>query len=561
VSGVSKFGITAKILTAFAVVLVMNLALGVLATRSMRSMGDATAQIVEDNLASVAGLSELSSAEMRLRLAQGAALSAGALADKAASNELTHLLQAYEDRRRDFQPLIDPGEEAERFARIDALWSNYKIETDRLSGMADTSNARAAADLFAGDMSQTHQALIDLLREDRVYNVRQAKAAGAAAAKLYDTVWWVTAGVVLLGAVIAILCGAVLSRSIARPLGALTGAMRRLADHDLSVTIPGIGRGDEIGVMAAAVAVFRDSMVVADHASGEQAAERLAKEHRAAALSQLVQEFQGQVGSMAGHLSSASTELEATARSMSATAEQTSSQVLTVGSAAAVAGSGVQTVAAAAEELTASIGEISRQVTQSSRMTGKAVEDARRTDGIVQALAEGAQKIGHVVGLITSIAGQTNLLALNATIEAARAGDAGKGFAVVASEVKGLASQTAKATEEIATQVTQIQAATREAVAAIRGIVTTIEEVSGIATSIASAVEQQGAATAEIARNVQQTSTSTREVSANIAGLSQAASSTGEAAGQLLGAAGDLSRQAEQLTGEVNRFVSNVRAA
>jgi methyl-accepting chemotaxis protein len=194
-------------------------------------------------------------------------------------------------------------------------------------------------------------------------------------------------------------------------------------------------------------------------------------------------------------------------------------------------------------------------------MTAKAVSDAQRTDAIVRALAEGAQKIGDVVGLITSIAGQTNLLALNATIEAARAGDAGKGFAVVASEVKSLANQTGRATEEIAAQITQIQNATKEAVEAIRGIAETIEQVSAIATTIASAVEEQGAATAEIARNVQQTAHATREVTVNIGGMSQAASETGQAASQVLSVATDVSHQAENLSTEVGGFVAEVRAA
>jgi methyl-accepting chemotaxis protein len=221
----------------------------------------------------------------------------------------------------------------------------------------------------------------------------------------------------------------------------------------------------------------------------------------------------------------------------------------------------VQTVAAAAEELSASIGEISRQVHQSSKITGQAVTETQRTDTIVRALAEGADKIGKVMELIADIAGQTNLLALNATIEAARAGDAGKGFAVVASEVKSLATQTARATEEIGVQVSQIQAATKEAVGAIEGISTTIQEVSKIAASIAAAVEEQGAATAEIARNVQQTAQAAQDVTVNISGVSRASSETGAAAGQVLSAAGDLSNQAENLTAEVNTFLVDVRAA
>ena len=280
-----------------------------------------------------------------------------------------------------------------------------------------------------------------------------------------------------------------------------------------------------------------------------------------ATLNQTADTFEGKVGSLVSMLSSGATELQATAQAMSATATQTNQQAATVAAAAEEASAGVQTVAAAAEELTASIHEISRQMAQSAMVTGKAVEDTRRTDMIVRALADGAQKIGDVVQLISGIAAQTNLLALNATIEAARAGDAGKGFAVVATEVKSLARQTAKATEEIGAQVKDIQDATSEAVQAIKAIGTTIEEVNVIASNIAAAVEEQGAATAEIARNVQQTAASTQEVTATIAGVSQAADDTGAAAGQVLGAASGLSQQAEQLTNEVQDFIAGVRAA
>ncbi len=280
-----------------------------------------------------------------------------------------------------------------------------------------------------------------------------------------------------------------------------------------------------------------------------------------AKLNALAQTFEGSVVRLVGRLAAGSAALKATAHAMTGTAAQANSQATAVAAAAEEAGTGIRSTAAAAEELTASIAEISRQVSQSAAMTARAVGDAERTDSVVRALDEGAQKIGAVVGLITSIAGQTNLLALNATIEAARAGDAGKGFAVVASEVKSLALQTAKATGEISAQIGHIQAATRETVDAIRAITATIQEVSQIATAIAAAVEEQGAATAEIARNVQQTADAARDVSMNITGVSRAVNETGTSAEQVLGAAADLSSQAERLTGEVATFVAGVRAA
>ena len=278
-------------------------------------------------------------------------------------------------------------------------------------------------------------------------------------------------------------------------------------------------------------------------------------------MSRTADAFEGKIGTLVSVLSSSAAELQGTARSMSETASQTNRQATTVATAAEEASMAVQTVASAAEQLTSSIQEISRQVAHSAEITERAVEDARRTDTIVHALANGAQNIGDVVQLITGIAAQTNLLALNATIEAARAGDAGKGFAVVATEVKSLALQTAKATEQIGDQIAQIRGATAEAVSAIEAIGATIDEVNVIAANIAAAVEQQGAATAEIARNVQQTSDSTRQVTSTITGVSQAADETGVAAGHVLHSADDLLRQAEQLTSEVDNFVAGIRAA
>jgi len=285
------------------------------------------------------------------------------------------------------------------------------------------------------------------------------------------------------------------------------------------------------------------------------------KAQQTKAMTGLATDFQGKVGQLVAVLGESSKALEGTAQSMAATADVTTSQASTVAAAAEEASASVQTVAASAEELTSSIGEISRQVTQSAQITGKAVQEARRTDAIVRALSEGADKIGQVVDLITNIAGQTNLLALNATIEAARAGEAGRGFAVVASEVKSLAQQTARATEEIGAQISQVQSATNDAVEAIRGITGTIEEVSSIAATIAAAVEQQGAATAEIARNVQQVSVSTQEVTSNITGVSQAAHEAGVAVSHVLGNANDVSSQASRLSAEVDSFVNSLRSA
>jgi methyl-accepting chemotaxis protein len=282
---------------------------------------------------------------------------------------------------------------------------------------------------------------------------------------------------------------------------------------------------------------------------------------RAARVNELTQAFDTSISNVLRSVSSASTELRATASSMTATAEETSSQATAVAAATEEASTNVQTVAAASEELASSVTEISRQVAQSAAIAQKAVEEADRTNVTVQSLYDGAASIGDVVKLINDIASQTNLLALNATIEAARAGEAGRGFAVVASEVKSLAEQTAKATEQIGAQITSIQNSSSEAVTAIKGITSTISEMNEIASAIASAVEEQGSATQEIARNVQQAAAGTSEISANVVGVQQAAGDTGAAAHQVLQASGELSKQSETMRGEVEAFLSNIKAA
>jgi methyl-accepting chemotaxis protein len=348
---------------------------------------------------------------------------------------------------------------------------------------------------------------------------------------------------------------------VSMPIRRLTKVMRRLADHDLSVALEETNRADEIGDMSRAVEIFKKNMITADRLAGEQRVEQARKEQRQIAIDSFISTFDQAVTESLRTLALASTELNATAQSMSATAAETSNKSMAVAAASEEASVNVQTVAAATEQLSASINEISRQVADSTSVAREAVAQAKRTDDEVQALADSAKRIGDVVKLINGIAGQTNLLALNATIEAAGAGEAGRGFAVVASEVKSLATQTARATDDIATQISAIQGATGSAVHAIRAIGETIERVNQIAAAIAAAVEQQGAATREIARSVQQASAGTAEVSSHIVEVSKTASQTGTAAGEVLDSAQSLARLSEALRLNVDRFVSDIRTA
>ena len=427
-------------------------------------------------------------------------------------------------------------------------------------------NAVAASRALDEMVSVTNARLAERIGERlAVLKVRQQAAVAAvaeeAASEISASV--TTSVVISAGAILLGLLGAfAISKGITGPVGAMTGTMRKLADGDLSVDVPSRQNKDELGAMAQAVQVFKDNAIRVRAMEAEQKAlEAKAAEEKKRAMQALADEFEAKVGGVVSGVSSSATQLQSSASAMSATAEETSRQATAVAAASEEASTNVQTVASAAEELSSSITEISRQVAESSSITGKAVEDVRRTGETVEALSQAAQKIGDVVKLISDIASQTNLLARNATLEAARAGEAGKGFAVVASEVKSLANQTAKATEEISAQIGEIQSATGASVEAMRGIGDTIAKINQIATGIASAVEEQGAATQEIARNVQQAAAGTGEVSSNISGVTQAAAETGTAASQVKDAAVTLGTQATELRKAVDTFLSEVRAA
>jgi len=367
-----------------------------------------------------------------------------------------------------------------------------------------------------------------------------------------------TVAILMVAALLALLLG----RGMSRPLTAITAVMNRLSSGDTDVAIPGGDRRDELGTMAGAVDVFRRNMIEARTLrEAQEKAKDQAEQEKKALQRQMADRFEADVKSLVTAVAQATEDMQRVAAEITRSVNGTSAQATAAAAASEEASANINTVAAATDQLASSVAEISRQVTHSSNVADTAVDKAGKTTEMVSELAGSSEKIGDVLRLIGAIASQTNLLALNATIEAARAGEAGRGFAVIASEVKELANQTAKATEEIAGQVTAIQTSTGECAAAIGSISDTIREISGIATTIAAAVEEQGSATREIARSVQQVAEGTTEVAVNIAGASRAADNSRALADTVLSASAQLGQHASALFRSVDSFLAGLREA
>ncbi len=407
-------------------------------------------------------------------------------------------------------------------------------------------------------VSQEVSANMEKIRQSTI-EIRQAALNNTRAAAVFSE--WLSIVMSAIGIAIGLVIAWAIGRAISVPIAAMTGAMQDLAHGNLNAVIPGQDRVDEIGEMAQAVQVFKDNAIANKRLENEQKRAQEAREARAHRVEELIQGFDAVIKEALENAVSATGQMHTMAQEVSGLSEGTMGKCSVVANSTDQASQNVEAVASAAEELSASINEISAQVTQSNTIAHTAAREAEQTNLTVKNLAEISNRIGDVVNLITDIASQTNLLALNATIEAARAGEAGKGFAVVANEVKSLANQTARATEEIATQIAQVQEATQSAVVSIGGIVNRISEVEKISSDIAQAMEQQSAATQEISSNVQQASAGTREVSEEISDVLGSANKTGSAAQEVLLAVDQVGTQAKVIQDEVGKFLSAVRQA
>ncbi len=554
--------ISRRVIAAFASILVVVFALGSVSIEKLGAINESAADIRSNWLVATRALGDYQFHTMRFRQLEAAAVVAETPEQRA--KEIASLNAVAADVQKAwgaYEATVTPGEERALADQIKAGWQAYLGLHQALLASLAAGDTKAAYASNIGEMRTSFNAWRGVLSKDIDLQISGADRAASDGERAYVTGRLTVFGTLGLSALLCLVVGFALVRSVSRPVKAMTGAMTRLADHDVTTEVPSRERRDEIGAMAKAVQVFKDNMIKADELAAAQKAEQLAKEERARRVNALTADFDASVSQVVQSVSSQATQMESSAQSLSSTAEEATKQSAAVASASEEASANVQTVASATEELSSSIAEISRQVTQSSRIAAGAVTEAERANAMVHGLAEASQRIGAVVALITDIANQTNLLALNATIEAARAGEAGKGFAVVAAEVKNLAKQTAKATEEVGSQIAGIQGATKEAVDAIKSIGTTIAEINGITSTIAAAVEEQSAATKEIARNVEQAAEGTREVSSNIGGVSMAANDTGSAATQVQASARELAQQSDTLKGTVVKFLAAVKAA
>lgn len=444
-------------------------------------------------------------------------------------------------------------------AKIQGLKTGILVDLKKLVETKADQEAFARIDDVLDDNGEE---LSDMLTRMEQSVSEELAAAAKHAQEELSTANWIVGGV--LAAMIAIIVPFVwlLIRSITQPMSKLTGVMTQLAEGRDNLEVPGQAATDELGKMARAVEVFRQNAEKVKGLEAEKlASQAKAEEERRNELLGLADQFEQSVLALMHELSESVNGMASTSQGMAGTVSRTSQSAQSAQQSAHAASGNMQTVAGAAEQLTASIREIASQINSASDVTNSAVEEAEQASNRMQALVEASGRIGEVVNLINDIAGQTNLLALNATIEAARAGDAGKGFAVVASEVKSLATQTAKATEEIAAQIAEIQGTTTAAVGAIEGMSQTIAKIREISTTVAAAVEEQDMAAADISSNIQDAARRSGDVTANIESATREADEAGNNAQEVNGLAQQLRQKADTMNQQVRDFVGRLRAA
>jgi methyl-accepting chemotaxis protein len=558
-------GLGVKIMAAFASLVVAVLAIGLMAIAEMSDMASRAEDIRDNRLPSVVKTAQLRGALYLFRIAEGNTLLALASnsgvesADDAMEAAAAAVDKAYADNKPLHGAATDDGALMEEFAR---RWPLFRQSALGTVDIARSGNMAGAMNAYNNGDESSRAALAATLTKSIAYNQRQATAA----ADEEEATYRLSRTIMIAALVLALALGASMSLALVfglvRPLRDATGAVERLAQGELDVSVRGADRRDEVGALARALEVFKRNMHKTRELEAASASASAGQEaQRRAMAAKMAEQFERTVHSIVAGVSRSAEEFQATARILSDSAVETAAQAKTVSDVSETSSNNIASVASATEELSYSVREIGEQVRQSREIVAESASQAERTDLQMRELARAAEKIGGIVSLINEIAGQTNMLALNATIEAARAGEAGRGFAVVAQEVKSLAEQTAKATAEISSQIGDIQATTGRAADNISSIVQTTEKANAVAMSIAASVGQQGDATQEIARNIQSASKGAQQVSDNIGGVLAAAQDSSTASSEMLASANVLTEQAGRLRAEVDAFLNSVRAA
>lgn len=558
---IARLSISTKLFAIVSFLFAVIAAVGGFAFLEMRSINTAAQDIQAQWLPSIRWVGEMRVQSSRFRSVLRDHLIVADAERADVDKNLAARKADFEKAAKAYQPLISSPAERDLADQLDKQWLSFMAASAEVQSLANKGDVPAAKDINARKVVPVGRAMDATLAKIVELNDKGAEAAGQSASATYASAVNLMATLLGLAVVFGVGAAIYMVRDIRSGIGSILKPMGQLTDGDLSVEIPHQGEATEIGRIASALQIFKQALI-AKQASDEAAgADSTVKAARAERISTATREFEAMIGQLVVSLASASTQLEVSATTLTQTSDAAMSLSHSATSASHTVTENIQAVAAATEEITSSVNEIGRQVHESNRIAGTAVTQARKTDGSIAKLSRTADRIFDVVKLITEVAEQTNLLALNATIEAARAGEAGRGFAVVASEVKALATQTAKATEEISLQISDMQSATAETVVAIREISSTITLISEVSSAIAAAVEEQGAATQEIARNVQQSAQLSTQVTSEVTEVNRGSSQTSAASGQVLTAAQSLASESDHLKNEVQKFLDTVRAA